>query len=99
MGGGGEKMPGNYIGWWGSFGSPPQKGVTTYTLSANRQRPLKGAAHAAVFNSWRRFRSQALYVAPPFVVAYLLMDWAEKRNHFLNSKEGRALYAESEAAE
>jgi len=67
-----------YMGWWGSFGSPPQKGITTYTLSANRQRPLAGTMHAAVFNSWRRFKGQVLYVAPPFVVAYLVMDWAVK---------------------
>lgn len=103
MGGGGEKVPGQYVslipplsstlhktptnnndfenrymGWWGSFGTPPQKGITTYTLSANRQRPLAGTMHAAVFNSWRRFKGQVLYVAPPFVVAYLVMDWAVK---------------------
>ncbi|PUU74547.1 cytochrome b-c1 complex subunit 8 [Tuber borchii] len=96
MGGGGEKVPGQYMGWWGSFGSPPQKGITTYTLSANRQRPLAGTMHAAVFNSWRRFKGQVLYVAPPFVVAYLVMDWAVKENHFLNSKEGRRLHGAEE---
>ena len=66
------------MGWWGNLGSPPQKGIVSYTLSANRQRPLAGAMHAAVFNSWRRFKGQVLYVAPPFIVAYLAMDWAIK---------------------
>ncbi|CAZ85951.1 unnamed protein product [Tuber melanosporum] len=94
--GGGEKVPGQYMGWWGSLGSPPQKGITTYTLSANRQRPLAGTMHAAVFNSWRRFKGQVLYVAPPFVVAYFVMDWAVKENHFLNSKEGRKLHGAEE---
>jgi ubiquinol-cytochrome c reductase subunit 8 len=54
----------------------PQKGITTYSLSSNRQKPFGGAAHAAVFNTWRRFRHQVLYVVPPFIVAYAAMNWA-----------------------
>lgn len=69
----------SYLGWWGSFGSLPQKGVTSYSLSANRQKPLAGAAHNAVFNTFRRFKGAVLYVVPPFVAYYYLMDWAEKR--------------------
>lgn len=60
-------------------GSQPQKGVTSYALSANRQKPFAGAAHAAIFNTWRRFRGQVFYVAPPFVALYFIVDWAEKR--------------------
>lgn len=62
-----------------SPGSLPQKGITTYALSANRQRPLAGTMHAAIFNTFRRFRQSVLYVVPPFVVGYMLMDWATKR--------------------
>lgn len=57
----------------------PQKGIVTYSLSANRQRPLAGTAHAAIFNTWRRFRHQVLYVVPPFVAAYAAMNWAVER--------------------
>lgn len=57
----------------------PQKGIVTYSLSANRQRPMAGALHAAIFNTWRRFRHQVLYVAPPFIVAYAAMNWAIER--------------------
>ncbi|KAI5797426.1 cytochrome b-c1 complex subunit 8 [Peziza echinospora] len=96
MGGGGGKIPGVYMGWWGNFGSLPQKGVTSYSISPNRQKPMAGALHNAIFNNFRKFRQSALYVIPPFIVAYYVMDWAEKRNHFLNSKEGRALYADQE---
>jgi len=96
MGGGGDKVPGQYMGWWGSLGSLPQKGITSYALAPNRQKPLAGTAHAAVFNSFRRFRQSVLYVIPPFIAGYMLMDWSTKRNEFLNSKEGRALYAETE---
>ncbi|KAI9853514.1 MAG: hypothetical protein M1824_001122 [Vezdaea acicularis] len=72
----GEKAPGQYLGPWGDFGSQPQKGVTTYSVSANRQRPLAGTMHAAIFNTWRRFRGQVLYIAPPLLIAYGAMQWA-----------------------
>ncbi|KAF8468881.1 cytochrome b-c1 complex subunit 8 [Kalaharituber pfeilii] len=96
MGGGGDKVPGQYMGWWGSLGSLPQKGVTSYALAPNRQKPMAGTVYNGVFNTFRRFRQSVLYVIPPFVLGYYLMDWATKRNEFLNSKEGRALYAEKD---
>ncbi|MCJ1272396.1 hypothetical protein MMC21_000182 [Puttea exsequens] len=100
MGGGSAPLDtkhGEYIGPWGNLGSQPQKGITTYSVSANRQRPLAGTLNAAIFNTWRRFRNQALYVLPPFAVAYLAMDWAVKKNEYYNSKAGRM--AETEKAE
>ncbi|KAJ9637821.1 ubiquinol--cytochrome-c reductase subunit 8 [Coniosporium tulheliwenetii] len=97
MGGGGEKMPGQYMGWWGSLGSPAQKGVVTYAVSPNRQRPLAGVLNAAIFNTFRRTRQQILYWAPPFILAYTAMNWAIERNEYLNSKPGRAEMAEAEA--
>lgn len=60
-------------------GCPTPQRITTYSLSANRQRPFAGAGHAAIFNVFRRFRHQALYVIPPFVVAYAAMNWAIER--------------------
>jgi hypothetical protein len=56
-----------------------EKGVATYTLSPNRQRLFPNFWHTAIFNTFRRFRHQVLYVAPPFIVAYSLMDWAVER--------------------
>jgi ubiquinol-cytochrome c reductase subunit 8 len=58
---------------------PKQKAIAIYTLCANRQNPLAGAAHNAVFNTARRCRGQFWFVVPPFVVAYWLMGWAEER--------------------
>lgn len=52
----------------------------TYGMAPNRQNPLAGAAHNAVFNSWRRFSAQVLYVVPPFIVAYYTMQWAIDRS-------------------
>ncbi|KAI1458152.1 UcrQ-domain-containing protein [Annulohypoxylon moriforme] len=76
---------------WGHLGCIlPQKGINTYQLSANRQNVLAGAAHDAVFNTWRRFSKQVLYWAPPLLAAYYAMDWAIRRNEYLNSKAGRA---------
>lgn len=60
-------------------GCPTPQRVATYALSSNRQRPLAGAFHAAIFNTFRRFRHQVLYVVPPFVVAYAAMNWAVER--------------------
>ena len=77
-------------------GSQTQKGVTSYSVSPNRQRPFAGAGHAAVFNTWRRFKAQVLYVVPPLALFYVAMDWAIKRNEYLNSKEGRMLEGDSE---
>ncbi|KUJ14907.1 ubiquinol-cytochrome c reductase complex ubiquinone-binding protein [Mollisia scopiformis] len=68
---------------------PKQKNIITYELCANQQRPLAGALRNAFFNTARRTWAQVFYVGPPLVAAYLIMDWAEKRNHYLNSKEGR----------
>ncbi|KAL1994086.1 hypothetical protein VTN49DRAFT_2755 [Thermomyces lanuginosus] len=81
---------GVFLGGWGDLGcTTPQRGIVTYSLSPNRQRPFAGAAHAAIFNTFRRFRHQVLYVAPPFIVAYAAMNWAIERNEYLNSKAGR----------
>ncbi|KAI0108283.1 ubiquinol-cytochrome c reductase complex ubiquinone-binding protein [Daldinia grandis] len=85
---------GKFLGNWGNFGGMPQKGIISYTLSANRQNPLAGTAHAAVFNTWRRFSAQVLYVAPPMIFFYYAMSWATDRNHYLNSKAGRQEFAD-----
>ncbi|OGE56022.1 hypothetical protein PENARI_c003G11580 [Penicillium arizonense] len=89
MGGSVDPKNGHFIGVWGEFGCPTPQRIATYSLSPNRQRPFAGAAHAAIFNTFRRFRQQVLYVVPPFVVAYAAMEWAIERNHYLNSKPGR----------
>lgn len=56
-----------------------QKGIVTYGLAPNRQNPFAGAAHAAIFNTWRRASAQILYVVPPFIAAYYIMNWAVER--------------------
>ncbi|GAW25866.1 putative ubiquinol-cytochrome c reductase complex ubiquinone-binding protein [Rosellinia necatrix] len=97
---GGAEVPlgkhGKYLGHWGHFGSATQKGIITYSLSPNKQNPFAGAGHDAIFNTWRRFSKQVLYVAPPFIAFYYAMSWAIDRNHYLNSKAGRKEFADSE---
>ncbi|KAI0164261.1 ubiquinol-cytochrome c reductase complex ubiquinone-binding protein [Hypoxylon sp. FL1284] len=85
---------GKFLGGWGNFGGMPQKGIISYTLSANKQNPFAGAAQAAVFNTWRRFSGQVLYFAPPMIFFYYAMSWATDRNHYLNSKAGRQEFEE-----
>ncbi|KEZ38738.1 hypothetical protein SAPIO_CDS10766 [Scedosporium apiospermum] len=100
LNGGAAPLPvgkyGHYLGHFGHFGGQPQKGIITYGLSANRQNPLANTAHDAVFNIWRRFYSQVFFWAPPFVAGYLILDWANKRNHYLNSKAGHAEFGGEE---
>jgi len=74
----------------------PQRGIIHYGLSPNRQNPFAGAAHDAVFNTWRRFSAQVLYWVPPFIGTYYILEWAQHRNEFLNSKEGRPTDEEEE---
>ncbi|KAF2118068.1 UcrQ family-domain-containing protein [Lophiotrema nucula] len=88
-----------HIGGWGnpfSGGGQPGKGTTTYALSPNRQRPFAGLLTKAPFNTFRRVKNQVLYVVPPFVIAYYAMQWSIERNEYLNSKAGRAEFAEDE---
>lgn len=63
----------------GLAGCPTPQRIATYALSPNRQRPFAGAFNAAIFNTFRRFRHQVLYVAPPFIIAYAAMNWAIER--------------------
>ncbi|KUL82424.1 hypothetical protein ZTR_11227 [Talaromyces verruculosus] len=90
MTGGYAPKHGSWQQGWGGHIARAEKGVATYTLSPNRQRLFPNFWHTAIFNTFRRFRHQVLYVAPPFIVAYSLMDWAVERNEYLNSKAGRA---------
>ncbi|KAK3905125.1 cytochrome b-c1 complex subunit 8 [Staphylotrichum tortipilum] len=98
--GGGGGMPfgkhNNFIGGWGNFGGMKQKGIITYGIAPNRQNPLAGVAHDAIFNTWRRFSSQVLYWAPAVAGGYYLLNWAVERNHYLNSKAGRAEFGGEE---
>ncbi|KAF3808813.1 Cytochrome b-c1 complex subunit 8 [Colletotrichum gloeosporioides] len=106
----------HHLGWWGHIGGEKQRGIITYGIAPNRQNPFAGAAHDAVFNTWRRFSAQVLYFLPPLVAGWYIMDWATHRlpdedsevskervptntrhsNHYLNSKQGRAEFGDSE---
>ncbi|KAK3953784.1 ubiquinol-cytochrome-c reductase chain VIII [Pseudoneurospora amorphoporcata] len=99
LGGGGGAPLGkhnHFLGGWGNFGGMKQKGIISYGISPNRQNPLAGTAHDAVFNTFRRFSAQFLYWAPSLVAGYYIMNWAVERNHYLNSKAGRAEFAGQE---
>lgn len=80
---------GVYLGGWGDLGSQKQKGVLSYSVSPNRQRPLAGTLNAAIFNTFRRTRHQILYWLPPLLIGYATMQWAIEKNEYLNSKPGR----------
>jgi ubiquinol-cytochrome c reductase subunit 8 len=56
-----------------------QRGIITFGRSPNAQNPTAGVMHDAIFNTWRRFSSQVLYIAPPFILFYYAMQWATER--------------------
>jgi ubiquinol-cytochrome c reductase subunit 8 len=76
---------------WGHKDIPRQRGIVTYMLSSNRLNPMAHTLHNAVFNTYRRSRNQVLYWGPAFVMAYLLMDWANRRSVSLVSTFARLL--------
>ncbi|KAG9228638.1 cytochrome b-c1 complex subunit 8 [Amylocarpus encephaloides] len=97
--GGGDAPIGKYekyLGSWGNLGSQTQRGVVSYSLSANRQRPLAGTLNAAIFNTFRRFSGQVFYFAPPLIIGYFTLQWAIERNEYLNSKAGIAEFGGGE---
>ncbi|KAK4219703.1 Cytochrome b-c1 complex subunit 8 [Rhypophila sp. PSN 637] len=97
MGGGGGAPVGkhnHYLGGWGAFGGMKQKGIISYGIANNRQNPIAGAFHDAIFNTWRRFYGQVFYWAPPAIGAYYILNWAIERNEYLNSKPYLQQHAE-----
>lgn len=61
-------------------GLPKQKGVVTYQIAQNRVSPTRHFWNeGAVGNTFRRCRNQFLYVVPPLLAGYLLMQWAVER--------------------
>ncbi|CAE7062946.1 unnamed protein product [Rhizoctonia solani] len=78
----------SWMGWWGDFNGPKQKGIISYSISPYKQRAFAGALHGYLFNGYARIAAQAPYFAIPFGAAYAVYVWANKRDAFLNSKAG-----------
>ncbi|XP_020653022.1 cytochrome b-c1 complex subunit 8 [Pogona vitticeps] len=49
--------------------------IVTYKLSPFEQKMFPNSLLSEALNFWRRFSSQALRVAPPFIVWYLVCSW------------------------
>lgn len=77
------------MGWWGSMGSPKQKRITIHSVSPYAQAPLHGSTQRAIFNSFRRFKSQVLYIAVPFAIVWSVWTEARDYNEYLYTKAGR----------
>ncbi|XP_039631361.1 cytochrome b-c1 complex subunit 8 [Polypterus senegalus] len=60
--------------------------VITYTLSPFEQRAFANYFSKGIPNVWRRFSSQVLIVAPPFVAAYFTYTWGNRVNQQLKRK-------------
>ncbi|EPQ31442.1 uncharacterized protein PFL1_00777 [Pseudozyma flocculosa PF-1] len=77
-----------YMGWWGGFAGPQQKGITQYSLSPFQQNPVKNAVRDYIFFGYKRLMQQAPYFAIPFAVGYGIIAWGKKKNAYYNSKAG-----------
>ncbi|CAH7684837.1 ubiquinol-cytochrome c reductase subunit 8 [Phakopsora pachyrhizi] len=78
-----------YMGWWGDFGGPKQKGIAQYAISPYRQSPMKNAIGHYITQGSRRIAQQVPYWIAPFVVAYGVIKWADSNNHYRNTKAGQ----------
>ncbi|KAM8974037.1 cytochrome b-c1 complex subunit 8 [Pelodytes ibericus] len=61
--------------------------VISYSLSPFEQRAFPSFVSKGIPNVWRRFSDQFLYVAPPFIIAYLSYTWANKKHKELKRKD------------
>lgn len=68
---------------------PKQKYTIRYGLSPNAQNPFQGAAHNAVFNTFRRVKSQFFFLVLPIGSGLYLWNWAQNYNEWLYTKAGR----------
>ena len=57
-----------YMGWWGNFGGPKQKGVYQYSISPFQQNAMAGALRNWTFYGYKRLLQQAPYFAIPFAL-------------------------------
>ncbi|XP_068249146.1 cytochrome b-c1 complex subunit 8 [Palaemon carinicauda] len=56
------------------------RGIIKFSLSPFEQRAFAGAISHGVPNMFRRFRSQVLKVAPPFIIGYLIYQSVEAKH-------------------
>ncbi|KZO99196.1 putative ubiquinol-cytochrome c reductase complex 11 kDa protein [Calocera viscosa TUFC12733] len=87
-----------WMGWWGDFGGPKQKGIVQYSLSPFQQKAMGDAFSSYLFNGYRRIVAQVPYFAIPFGFGYGIYTWANSYGAYLESKEGHYATAEKEAA-
>ncbi|BFZ24160.1 hypothetical protein BsWGS_27199 [Bradybaena similaris] len=63
------------------------RGVIMFSLSPYEQKTFANAFTHGFPNMVRRFNGQILRVAPPFIVGYLIYDWANKEHDRLQRKD------------
>lgn len=71
------------------MGSPKQKYINMYTVSPYATRPLKGALYNSVFNVFRRFKNQVLFVVIPGTIVWTINSRATAYNEYLYTKAGK----------
>ncbi|CAH8596119.1 unnamed protein product [Schistosoma rodhaini] len=57
-----------------------RRGVITYSLSPYEQKAFSGFFKDGFPNLMRRFREKVLIVGTPFVITYMIIEWANEEN-------------------
>ena len=63
------------------------RGTTKYHLSPHEQKAFAGVFSVGLPNTLWRIRSSFFTVVPPFIVSYLIFDWAEAEHNRLARKQ------------
>ncbi|KAG0686850.1 hypothetical protein C6P40_003272 [Pichia californica] len=72
-----------------TYRSPKQKRITIHSVSPYAQAPLHGSVDRAIFNSFRRFKAQVLYITIPLAIVWSVWTDARDYNEYLYTKAGR----------
>ncbi|CAH8545194.1 unnamed protein product [Dicrocoelium dendriticum] len=63
-----------------------RRGVITYSISPYEQNAYAGFLDRGFPNLLRRFRSKVWTVATPFIITFLVIEWANNENRKLHRK-------------
>ena len=69
---------------WGELAK--YRNIVTVRLSPYELNPMSGLITKGVPNLLRRIRGQIFRISPPFIVAYVIYDWAEAENARISRK-------------
>ncbi|OQR74441.1 cytochrome b-c1 complex subunit 8-like [Tropilaelaps mercedesae] len=62
------------------------RGIVYYRLSPYELSPLKGFLSKGIINLTRKFYNEIFFIAPPFAMTYVVMEYAKSENERISRK-------------